>query len=204
VIERLLSTAGSPFVEVGPQTICPKAPATNSTRARIVSPHAGTLHMSVLGVEGTIRESPVKGNLARNTDQCLPTINPTNTVTNKPPKLATPINSELLDSYLSGYSIKKSNFLRSGFQNGFSIGFEGEREDMISPNLSSANEMPDTIDRKIAKELSKGRIAGPYRAPPFPIFRTSPIGLQPKKTPEEYRLIHHLSRVSLDTSPLIS
>ena len=34
---------------------------------------------------------------------------------------------------------------------------------------------------------------GPFHAPPFPSFRTSPIGIIPKKTPNEFRLIHHLS-----------
>jgi hypothetical protein len=63
----------------------------------------------------------------------------------------------------------------------------------MSPNLKSANEMPDITARKLAKELGKGRIAGPFSHQPFPNFRTSPIGLQPKKTPGEYRLIHHLS-----------
>ena len=34
---------------------------------------------------------------------------------------------------------------------------------------------------------------GPFDAPPFPSFRTSPVGIIPKKTPNEFRLIHHLS-----------
>ena len=34
---------------------------------------------------------------------------------------------------------------------------------------------------------------GPFDAPPFPSFRTSPIGIIPKKTPNEFRLIHLLS-----------
>ena len=43
------------------------------------------------------------------------------------------------------------------------------------------------------KEIKAGRAVGPFRAPPFPNFRTLPIGIVPKKAPNEFRLIHHLS-----------
>ena len=43
------------------------------------------------------------------------------------------------------------------------------------------------------KEIEAGRVVGPFKAPPFPKFRTSPIGIVPKKAPNEFRLIHHLS-----------
>ena len=46
---------------------------------------------------------------------------------------------------------------------------------------------------KLQKEITAGRIAGPFTRPPFPDFRSSPIGIVPKKTPDEVRLIHHLS-----------
>ena len=38
-----------------------------------------------------------------------------------------------------------------------------------------------------------GRIIGPFDTPPFENFRISPLGLVPKKTPGEFRLIHHFS-----------
>lgn len=38
-----------------------------------------------------------------------------------------------------------------------------------------------------------GRTAGPFREPPFPNFRTSPIALIPKKAAGEFRLIQNLS-----------
>ena len=47
--------------------------------------------------------------------------------------------------------------------------------------------------RNFKKEIDAGRIVGHFRTHPFPVFRTSPIGLVPKKTPNEFRLIHHLS-----------
>ena len=36
-------------------------------------------------------------------------------------------------------------------------------------------------------------MAGPFAAPPFHSFCVSPLGLVPKKTPGDFRLIHHLS-----------
>ena len=43
------------------------------------------------------------------------------------------------------------------------------------------------------KEIEAGRVVGPFKTPPFPNFRISPIGIVPKKVPDELRLIHHLS-----------
>ena len=36
-------------------------------------------------------------------------------------------------------------------------------------------------------------MAGPFDSPPFGTFRLSLLGLIPKKTPGEFRMIHHLS-----------
>ena len=46
---------------------------------------------------------------------------------------------------------------------------------------------------KLQNEIALGRIVGPFDTPPFPNFGCSPVGLVPKKTPGEYRMIHHLS-----------
>ena len=45
----------------------------------------------------------------------------------------------------------------------------------------------------IDKELSLGRVAGPFPSPPFPNFHSSPLGLVEKKEPGAYRIIHDLS-----------
>lgn len=49
------------------------------------------------------------------------------------------------------------------------------------------------VDVKINKELGVGCLARPFRARLFSPFRISPLGVVPKKTPGEFRLIHHLS-----------
>ena len=43
------------------------------------------------------------------------------------------------------------------------------------------------------KEVSLGRVAGPFSTPPFPTFQVSPIGLVPKKYSDKFRTIFHLS-----------
>lgn len=49
------------------------------------------------------------------------------------------------------------------------------------------------VDTKIKKELEAHRLAGPFQFPPFAPFRISPLGIVPKKTPGQFRLIQHLS-----------
>ena len=60
-------------------------------------------------------------------------------------------------------------------------------------NLISASENPEVVDAKIHKELEAGRLAGPFMTRPLYPFRISPLGVVRKKTPGEFRLIHHLS-----------
>ena len=50
-------------------------------------------------------------------------------------------------------------------------------------NLPSALSMPEIVSAKLQKELSLGRMAGPFDSPPFDDFAISPIDLVPKKTP---------------------
>lgn len=41
--------------------------------------------------------------------------------------------------------------------------------------------------------MSEGRVAGPFLFPPFVDLQVSPLGLIPKKEPNSFCLIHHLS-----------
>ena len=59
--------------------------------------------------------------------------------------------------------------------------------------MQSALQNPEIASAKLMKEIEAGRVVGPFKAPPFPKFRTSPIGIVPKKAPNEFRLIHQLS-----------
>lgn len=64
---------------------------------------------------------------------------------------------------------------------------------MCSPNLKSTLENPASVNDKLSKELTAGRIVGPFNFLPFDPFKISPLSTAPKKSPREFRLIHHLS-----------
>ena len=49
------------------------------------------------------------------------------------------------------------------------------------------------LKEKIKQEVDAGRVAGPFDNPPFENLHISPLGLLPKKTPGEFRIIQHLS-----------
>ena len=61
-----------------------------------------------------------------------------------------------------------------------------------SKNLLSALQHPNVVSAKLIQEVKVGRIAGPFDTPPFENFCVPPLGVVPKKTPDEFRLIHHL------------
>ena len=87
-------------------------------------------------------------------------------------------------------------YLLHGFTHGFQIGCVGlppQRGEVVS-NVKAADEFAEVIYRKLAKELALGRILGPYDVPPTCLrYRISPLGVVPKTSPGELRMIHHLS-----------
>ena len=95
--------------------------------------------------------------------------------------------------FLSGYIPSLVELLSNGFNYGFPLHYEGPQDSSCAKNLLSAIQNPEAVDAKLDKEIAAHRIAGPYSSPPFPQFRISPLGLVPKKTEGEFRLIHHLS-----------
>ena len=84
-------------------------------------------------------------------------------------------------------------FLISGFQYGFNIPHDGPLPQSSNKNLQSATEHQAAVEECIETEISQSRISGPHTKPPFQPFVVSPIGVVPKKTPNKFRLIHHLS-----------
>lgn len=107
--------------------------------------------------------------------------------------LVTPLRVDRFEQLLAGYDQALKQYLINGFRFGFRINFTGEITSFEAPNLKSALQNPDTLFSKLSKDLDAGRIAGPFDTAPFPVFRTSPVGIVPKKVPNEFRLIHHLS-----------
>ena len=52
-------------------------------------------------------------------------------------------------------------------------------------NLKSALEQPGVVRQKIQAEIEKGRVAGPFIYLPIKTLRVLPIGLVPKKEPNQ-------------------
>lgn len=105
--------------------------------------------------------------------------------------IVTPVRLQPLIPYLKGYP--EAQYLIDGIKNGFKLGYTGERHFTFSPNLKSCTDFPDIVANKIQKELQAKRIRGPFINPPFQHLHISPIGVVPKKSPGQYRLIQHLS-----------
>ncbi|XP_077977132.1 uncharacterized protein LOC144432735 [Glandiceps talaboti] len=130
------------------------------------------------------------------TDQTLPGHQPLLTghvQVSVPSQVVTPVRVEMLRKYLQGYPAQLNNYLLEGFSDGFLINFFGKHVNFQASNLKSALANPEIVQKKLQKELEAGRLAGPFLSPPFPVFRVSPLGVVPKKDPNEFRLIHHLS-----------
>lgn len=63
----------------------------------------------------------------------------------------------------------------------------------MARNLPLVTGHEAVVRAKLNKEVSLGRVLGPFKDPPLPHLIVSPLGVVPKKAPGEYRLIHHLS-----------
>jgi hypothetical protein len=90
----------------------------------------------------------------------------------------------------------KVHYGLDGIEHGFSSGFDPSRVVLHSSfcNMKSAAEQPDVIDSYLTNEVAKGRVSGPFAAPPFPNLQCSPFGVIPKKgLPGKWRLILDLS-----------
>ena len=83
-------------------------------------------------------------------------------------------------------------FLSDGFEFGFKLHFEGPRISFECKNLKSVTQNEQLAKQKLQKEVSLGRMVGPFLKKPISNLRCSPIGLVTKKT-GDFRLITHLS-----------
>lgn len=104
-----------------------------------------------------------------------------------------PINLSFLSKELKNYPNKDvAQEIFHGFRDGFSLQYSGPRVPVDALNLKSARDNIQTVLSKLEKELTAGRVAGPFASRPLPTLRVSPLGLAPKKN-GDFRLIHHLS-----------
>ena len=106
---------------------------------------------------------------------------------------STPVHVSALEAELVNHpDTEFVNSLISGMRHGFRIGYDGPRDTLISPNLSSATDNPSLISEYLANECALGHTAGPFDVCPFDPFRSAGIGAVPKKS-GGFRLIVHLS-----------
>lgn len=122
---------------------------------------------------------------------CRQTLPPPPTPQSKS-KIITQKEQIVLAHYLEEYGQTLSNLLLEGFKFGFKIPNQRPRQFRLSSNLSSIKGKESILMQRIQQELLCSRIAWPFiEPPPFPNIQVSPLGLVPKKSPGEHRLIHH-------------
>jgi len=108
-------------------------------------------------------------------------------------RVSSPIHINRLIEHLDQYPQTDVAFeLIEGFRQGFHLQYSGPRLASNSPNLLSVQRNPELALQLVLKEVSLGRVAGPFITRPIYDLRLSPLGLVPKHD-GSMRLIHHLS-----------
>ena len=93
-----------------------------------------------------------------------------------PTRLPTPVQPDKPASLLIGYNQFITDYLLTGFLEGFKVGFSGESMAQCPRNLLRAIQLPHLVSVKLQKEMDLGRISGPWPSPPFPNLVISPVG----------------------------
>ena len=92
---------------------------------------------------------------------------------------------------------QKVNFVLEGLRHGFHLGFSPSKKlKSAKKNKPSAAQHPSVVDQYLALEVSLGRVAGAFSAPPppYPNLHVSSFGVIPKRgQPGKWRLIVDLS-----------
>ena len=148
-----------------------------------------------LATAGNTSEGASVTRVCANSSTCVPNVmhptHPAHVV--KKSAVPTPLNPEQLLQALTGYDQAEINFLVDGFIKGFKINYFGTPSLLSTHNHPSALDHKDVVEQKLSKELSLGRISGPFISPPFTHYQSSTLGLVAKKEPNAFRLIHDLS-----------
>jgi hypothetical protein len=76
---------------------------------------------------------------------------------------------------------------------GFFPSAGGDKNAKVARNHQSELDKQEVVKDKLMKELQAGRMRNPFPAPVFPHFCVSPLGLNKKKEPGKFRVIHDLS-----------
>jgi hypothetical protein len=105
-----------------------------------------------------------------------------------------PLNTIMIENCLEDYpDFNTKQELIEGLKFGFKLEYTGPRIPTACSNSTSVLQNGKAVREKLSKEISLGRISGPFLSPPFPPFRSSPLALIPKSVPGEDRFILNLS-----------
>ena len=86
-------------------------------------------------------------------------------------------------------------YILRGMSGGFRIGFDHQRYSCkpAHSNMKSATENAGVVEEYLLRELTAGRVVGPFARGSIPAIQISPFGVIPKSEPEKWRLIVDLS-----------
>ena len=101
--------------------------------------------------------------------------------------ISTPIKTQVLASLLDGYHDK--DYIVQGFTHGFDLGIDHHKAVRSSTPSGFARQ---ELLEKLAHEVEKGYILGPFNQPPLESLVTSPVCIVPKSN-GKWRLIFNLS-----------
>ena len=112
-------------------------------------------------------------------------------------EIVTPINPDKFKQLLveTGYNRSKTKEIITGFREGFPLGYQDMKTGIQqrAPNLKLRVGNEVELWNRVMKEVQLKRYAGPFAKVPFENFIQSPIGLVPKDSGKNTRLIFHLS-----------
>ena len=108
-------------------------------------------------------------------------------------KICTPLRRSSFERELANHPDKAwVSWLLDVITNGVQIGYNGPQFSYVARNLVSALQHPVAVEEELRLEMEAGRVHGPFLEPPLPNFRTSGLGVVPKKN-GKWRVILHLS-----------
>ena len=102
-----------------------------------------------------------------------------------------PLQRNFFDQWLNDYDDRV--YVLEGIDYGVDIGYRGCQAYRESPNWPSIATLAQDTFSSISKDLSKGRVSGPFDEIPHPDFVASPLGAFRRKRSGKVRVIHDLS-----------
>ena len=172
----------------GPQGVL-QVPVRSRTSAAVAGPLPTPSSTAQTASPGALNDTispPAPATAARNKVELL--------AKNYSPHVTTPIDVDVLERELDGHPDRKFvNTLINSLRYGTHVGYTGPQKPRVSRNLISANQQPDVVTSNLCKEISLGRVAGPFGSSPLPNLQCHPVGVVPKKHSSEWRTIYHLS-----------